>query len=317
MSTELRVDVIPNGSSDFAMYQAPLCLSATNHRLYRQFRSYNMKVKLTAPYHAGIEVYVLKDTWMVRNAIKKACKVYMNTQAISPGQENKVARWHDFRIKPTFNNGTEFHQLLPSGFVTDSNQGGMIFNTTSTGQYDYSSIRLQTGQQAGLVNQGFVIGGTTTNQFDILQAYMDSDDTSSDEANASDAYQDFFTIRDPQPNIDDEGDLAPYNMTDLDNYLVKIDTIHSGKTTTATFDALLGWVFFRHNSEITAANPDVQISATAPSSRFNITTLDGDGNVAGVTACLQVIHSAGKYKGVRSEPIGKIMKINQKEYDVK
>ena len=307
MTTELRVDLIPNGNPDFAMYQASRGLSATNHRLYRQFRSYNMKVKLTAPYHAGIEVYVLKDTWMVRNAIKQACKVYMNTQSMQPGQTNKPARWHDFRIKPTDQNGAEFNQLLPSGFVTNNSGGSVIYNTTSTGQYDYSSVR----SQNSAATMGFVIGGTTGNQFDIVQAYMDLDDTSSDEAVSSDSYSAFFNAHTPQVDIDDEGDLAPYNMTNLDNYLSKIDTIHNGKTTTATFDAPLGWVFFRHNEEIVQGNPDVQVLGAAPAARFQIAT------DRGTTACLQVVHSPGKYKGVRSEPMGRIIKINQTEFDVK
>ena len=308
MSTELRVDLTPNGNPDFAMYQASRGLSATNHRLYRQFRSYNMKVKLTAPYHAGIEVYVLKDTWMVRNAIKHACKVYMNTQTMQPGQTNKPARWHDFRIRPTDKDGNLFAQLLPSGFVTNDSSGLVIYNTTSTGQYDYSSVRAQ-NTSAG--NRGFVIGGTTGTQFDIISAYMDLDDTSTDEAQGSDQYSQFFNEHTPQPSIDDEGDLAPYNMTDLNNYLVKIDTIHSGKTTTAAFDAPLGWVFFRHNEDIVVNGSDVRIPGGESTARFQIVTDNG------TTACLQVIHSAGKYKGVRSEPMGKIIKINQKEYDVK
>ena len=310
MSAELRVDLIPNGNPDFAMYQASRGLSATNHRLYRQFRSYNMKVKLTAPYHAGIEIYVLKDSWMVRNAIKHACKVYMNTQNMQPGQTNKPARWHDFRIKPTDASGQIIPQLLPSGFVTNNANGDVIYNTTSTGQYDYSSVR----SQNNAATMGFVIGGAATGtQFDILQSYMDLDDTSVDEAGSSDSYSAFFSAHTPQASVDDEGDLPPYNRTNLDNYLVKIDTIHSGKTTSASFDAPLGWVFFRHNGDIQNSNPDVAIANA--SGRFQIQT--GLGPNQTTTACLQVIHSSGKYKGVRSEPMGKIIKINQTEFDVK
>ena len=150
----------------------------------------------------------------------------------------------------------------------------------------------------------------SSNQLDIIAQYMNSDDTSSDEAGASDTYANFLTSSTPQSDSDDEGDLAPYNMTNLDNYLVKIDTIHSGKSTTATFDAPLGWIFFRHNSDIRPSATDVTISGA----NGNFQVIDANG---GTTACLQVIHSAGKYKGVRSEPMGKIIKINQKEYDVK
>lgn len=306
MSTELRVDLIPNGNPDVAMYQASKCLSATNHRLYRQFRSYNCKAKLTAPYTGAIEVYILKDTWMVRNAIKQACKVYMNTQVSQPGQTNKPARWHDFRIKPTNPAGNEIAQLIPTGFVTNNVAGPVIYNTTSTGQYDYSDVR---SQNSG-VTSGFVIGGVTGNDFDIIQAYMDLDDTSADEAQSNDAYSAFFQAHAPQLDVDDEGDLAPYNMTDLNNYWVKVDTIHTGKPTTASFDAPLGWILFRHNAEIESRTAD----ATWSESGGTFQNIANDGST---TAILQVIHSPGKYKGVKSTPMGKIVKINSQEYDVK
>lgn len=302
MSTELRVDIIPNGNPDFAVYEAAMGLSATNHRLYRQFRTYNLKVKLTAPYHAGIEVYVLKDTWMVRNAIKKAAKVYHNTTVLAPGMDLKPARWQDFRIKPVINSGTTVSRLLPAGFQIGS---GISYNTSSSGQWDISDVPNQNDNTMWQ----FCIGDIGTNQIDIISRYMDSDDTSSDEANASETYEAF--LQETQADLDDEGDLAPYNMTDLNNYLVKVDTIHNGKTTTASFDAPLGWVFFRHNAEIALMASDVRVTGGQESARFQLITDNG------TTACLQVIHSAGKYKGVRSEPMGKIIKVNSTEYDVK
>lgn len=304
MSTELRVDIVPTGKPDFAFYEAAMGLSSTNHRLYRQFRSYNMKVKLTGPYHAGIEVYVLKDTWMVRNAIKKAAKVYHNTNVLAPGADLKPARWQDFRMKPVLTGGTTVPRLLPIGF----NLGSSIsYNTTNTGQWDISDIPNQTDSTIW----HFCIGDVSGNQINVIQKYMDSDDTTSDEANSQETYSDF--LQEVQSDLDDDGDLAPYNMTNLNNYLVKIDTIHIGKTTTASFDAPLGWVFFRHNSDIVQVNPDVQFNNAASDSTFVL----ADNNTGATTACLQVIHTAGKYKGVRSEPMGKIIKINSKEYDVK
>jgi hypothetical protein len=306
MSTELRVDVIPSSAQGtFAIYEASLGLSATNHRLYRQFRTYNMKVKLTAPYHAGVEIYVLKDTWMVRNAIKKAAKVYYNTHVLAPGQEEKPARWHDFRIRPV-NSGATIGRLNPTGFQLDGSVSGLSYNVTSSGQYDMSDIRSQSSGSSFTMCIGDI---GNSNQIDIISEYMNSDDTTSDEANASAIYGQFLSSSTPQSDTDDEGDLAPYNMTNLDNYLVKIDTIHSGKTTTATFDAPLGWIFFRHNANIRPSATDVLFGDSG-----NFQVIDSDG---GTTACLQVIHSAGKYKGVRSEPMGKVIKINQKEYDVK
>lgn len=302
MSTELRVDIVPNGNPDFAFYEGAMGMSATNHRLYRQFRSYNMKVKLTAPYHAGIEVYILKDTWMVRNAIKKAAKVYHNTNVLAPGADLKPARWQDFRLKPVLTGGLTVGRLLPVGF----NLGTTIsYNITSTGQWDISDVP----SQADGTQYQFCIGDVSGNQINVIRRYMDSDDTTSDVANSQETYDDF--LQRVQGDLDDDGDLAPYNMTNLNNYLVKIDTIHNGKTTTASFDAPLGWVFFRHNTEIINQNPDVAINDINEASRFQIIT------EAGTTACLQVIHSPGKYKGVRSEPMGKIIKINSKEYDVK
>ena len=305
MSTELRVDIVPSGNPDFAFYEGAMGMSATNHRLYRQFRTYNMKVKLTAPYTAGVEIYVLKDTWMVRNAIKKAAKVFYNTHNLAPGAETKPARWHDFRIKPVYSSGNTVPRLYPAGFTLET--GTLEYNLSSAGQWDISDM---VNQQNG-ANYTFVIGDHTSNQVDVIEKYIDSDDTSSDEAGANDTYSDFLLTTNPQSDADDEGDLAPYNMTELNNYLVKIDTIHNGKTTTASFDAPLGWVFFRHNAELNVSSSDVKFGDTNPIGRFQIIT------DAGTTACLQVIHTAGKYKGCKSTPMGKVVKINQKEFDVK
>ena len=302
--TELRVDVIPNGTATFAVYHAGKCLGATNHRLYRQFRQYRMKMKLTAPYTGGVEVYILKDTWMVRNAIKKACEKYMNTLVLEPGQDSKLARWHDFRIKPTDNTGTEIPALNPTGFVTNNAAGSVIYGTTSTGQYDFSDI---VNQMGGLAKQ-LIIGGATASQIDIITAYMNLDDTTVDQANVSDEYSQFFSTQTPQDDVDDEGDLAPYNMTGLDNYLVKVDTLTTDRTTTANFDALLGWVFLRHNAEIDSADPDIRDDTGQP---FQIAT------PIGTTACLQAIHAPGSYKGVYAPAIGKLFQTPQMEYVVK
>lgn len=305
--TELRVDLIPNGTADFAVYHAGKCLGATNHRLYRQFRQYRMKMKLTAPYNGGVEVYILKDTWMVRNAIKKACEKYMNSRVLSPGQERNVARWHDFRIKPTDNAGQEIPALNPIGFVTNNAAGSVIFGTTSSGQYDYSDMTDQSGTVP--VSKQLVIGGTgSTVHFDIIQAYMDSDDTVVDEAGSQDNYSQFFANFAAQEDDDDEGDLAPYNMTNLDNYLVKVDTLTTDRTTTANFDALLGWVFLKHTGDIRTSDP---ANAADTGVAFQIATN------AGVTACVQAIHAPGSYKGVYAPSIGKISQTPQMEYVVK
>lgn len=305
--TELKVDVIPNGTATFAVYHAGKCLGATNHRLYRQFRQYRMKMKLTAPYNGGVEVYILKDTWMVRNAIKKACEKYMNSRVLSPGQEQNVARWHDFRLKPTDSDGQEIPALNPTGFVTNNPLGDVIYGTTSTGQYDFSDMTVQSGTVP--VSKQLVIGGTgTTVHFDILQAYLDSDDTVVDQAASSDEYSQFFTKNRAQEDDDDEGDLAPYNMTNLDNYLVKVDTLTTDRTTTANFDALLGWVFLRHNSEIRTTDPSIAGDLGNP---FQIFTSNG------TIACLQAIHAPGTYKGVYAPSIAKITKTPQQEYVVK
>ena len=190
--TELRIDLIPNDTlSTFTVYHAGKCLGASNHRLYRQFRQYRMKMKLTAPYNGGVEVYILKDTWMVRNAIKKACEKYMNTLVLAPGQTQKLSRWHDFRIMPTDSAGTEIPALKPTGFVTNSPQGPTIYGLTSTGQYNFSDMQPQNILSAQ--SRGLVIGGANNvSQFDIISAYMNSDDTTVDEAGVNDDYSIFF-----------------------------------------------------------------------------------------------------------------------------
>jgi hypothetical protein len=269
-----------------------------------------MKMKLTAPYNGGVEVYILKDTWMVRNAIKKACEKYMNTLVLSPGQDNKLARWHDFRMMPTDSAGNEIPALNPTGFVTNNAAGPLIYGTTSTGQYDFSDMKAQTS--VANITKGLVIGGFTVNQIDIIQAYMNLDDTTVDQAGVQDDYSQFFNSSEPQGDVDDEGDLAPYNMTNLDNYLVKVDTLHTGKTTTANFDALLGLVFLRHEAGFVTTTADAVLGGEAPTQPFQVVTGTGT-----TIACLQAIHAPGSYKGVYAPAIGKISQTPQQEYVVK
>ena len=89
---------------------------------------------------------------------------------------------------------------------------------------------------------------------------------------------------------------------------VKVDTLTTDRPTTANFDALLGWVFLRHNSEIRTTDPGIGDDIGNP---FQITTNSG------TTACLQAIHAPGSYKGVYAPAIAKITKTPQQEYVVK
>ena len=80
-------------------------LSVVNHRLYRQGKTYQVKIDIDNRGDAAVgpaqyEVYALADTWYVQKAWQLARATYLQATAgeravMSP---SKIARWEDFRV---------------------------------------------------------------------------------------------------------------------------------------------------------------------------------------------------------------------------
>ena len=76
-------------------------LSVLNRRLYRMGRNYEAKVDLRNDYAGQVEVYVLRDDWVVQKAYQMAYQAYLdNTMEEREGATGtNVARWEDFRVQ--------------------------------------------------------------------------------------------------------------------------------------------------------------------------------------------------------------------------
>ena len=259
-----------------------------NHRLYRQSRKYYTSVKLQdTPSVAldgtptnGVDVYVLRDTWMLDNAVKMARAAY--EKAVKEEKKalgKQLARWHDFRINlnPSDGAGTvgAYTQVKSQLVNADSLQATIL----NTGDFSLSNARDESnnlGYNFGLWESG--------NQFNILKEYSEHASTSQSptevetnvpygELDASDTSDTTFI------ELQQQGDMPPYdndNMNDLQlwRHVGSLQySPHGHKLSTGVFCAPLGVVML------------------VPHSR--------DVGAAAVQVCFDV--KAGDYKGVYSE----------------
>ena len=80
-------------------------LSVVNHRLYRQGKTYQVKIDIDNRGDAAVgpaqyEVYALADTWYVQKAWQLARATYLQATAGERAvmSSSKIARWEDFRV---------------------------------------------------------------------------------------------------------------------------------------------------------------------------------------------------------------------------
>jgi len=77
-------------------------LSKVNRRLYRQARTYECKLDLTANSTVGeVYVYALADNWMNSRALKMAYAMYLENSKDERARlkDAQLARWEDFRVR--------------------------------------------------------------------------------------------------------------------------------------------------------------------------------------------------------------------------
>ncbi len=114
-------------------------LGVMNNRLYRQSRTYNQTLKVEPGFTGHIDVYVLRNTWMTKNAIKAAHRAYTaNIEDELEVAGEQKGRWHDFRMDIGL---TGFGELKPVAF--DGQLTPAIWNplaSGATGEYRTSRM---------------------------------------------------------------------------------------------------------------------------------------------------------------------------------
>jgi hypothetical protein len=231
-------------------------LSVVNHRLYRQGKTYQVKVDIenrenTGSGPAQYEVWALTDTWYVQKAWQFARAAYLRASAderqFMSGQ--KIARWEDLRVT----SGVSGTDVVPYQY-SESLAGA----ANTDGEFSNSRITLADGT----TQRTFTWGSTpSASEFSILQEYDKSGDTDLAPSTASTNQP----YADADDRVDDKqmddlsflGNAPPYNATAFTNNVwVKIATLdNSGaanpagsstsRTSTGFFNAPCGLVVIK------------------------------------------------------------------------
>lgn len=273
----------------------PALLSETNSKLYRQGRSYRLRLKLVTPHtNQGVQykIFTLPNTWFTHGAVKHAFRNYkaaMQDELMQTG--GKHAKWHDFRIAVSDPDGT------------DSGTGGVTFtganwlHNPTVGDLVNSSVTNSAGTSIG-----FHLVGDVSNSYNIMEhyaRYLEQRRTPPTDFSGPQSYEGMFKGADDLDNLMEEGDQPPYSidmkgwwdsnedgtLNDASTALSYEGTMYSAtgldaaQTHSQWFDAPLGMVY-------------IYTSAAD----FWYTDAEGGPEIAFEAA-------AGSYKGVKSSPI--------------
>ena len=244
-------DVASSGSvvGSLQLVDVGLSLSEVNHRLYRQGKTYQVKVDLKPTEETAVgayEIYALVDTWYVQKAWQLAFQTYQDVTADERAylSDQKIARWEDFRVTSGM---TGIHQTGPYRY-DDTNLAGAY---QVTGEHLASEITLADGS----TQRTFTWGPTTGSSLGLIEEYDKAGNTdlspstlaaANPYAGAMDGVHesqaDDLAARGNEPPYDDE--------TFGTNYWVKIGELVTRptgvqRTTTGFFNAPCGMVVIR------------------------------------------------------------------------
>lgn len=219
-------------------------LSVVNHRLYRQGKTYQVKIDLdpraTGP-NTKYEVYALVDTWYIQKAWQLARAVYLENTANERNVMSKqqIARWEDFRVS----SGLDFGgTIVPSRSSTT-----LAPASDTTGEFELSQITLADG----VTRRSFTWGATAGTELGILVEYdkSGSTDPSPSTSSGAKAYAgvegDVFETS--MDDLAEHGDLPPYNNTNFNTRVwmkvCALDSTPGGqKLSTGYFNAPCGLI---------------------------------------------------------------------------
>lgn len=279
----------PSGTTTNQILDVARCLSAVNHRLYRQGKTYQVKIDLdnrpdeTNPGMASIDVYALVDTWYIQKAWQLARATYLRATADERAVMSKqqIARWEDFRVAAGV--ASPSTDVLPYRF-----SNAFAGANDSAGEFNLSEITLADGT----TQRTFTWGVTSGANLGMLTEYDKSGDTDASPSTSSLSKPYAGTDGDVhETQMDDlqvRGDLPPYDaqnfnasvwvkVATLDNSAAASPSVQGGhsRMTTGYFNAPCGLVILRPSV------PD--------------TSLDG---------LVSMTVKAGQYKGVAAMNMG-------------
>ena len=267
-------------------------LSRHNHRLYRQGRTYEIRVGLDMDVNGVYEVYALRPDWMVMKAWKKAFETFMNNSKEELAKlGNQKARWQDFRVNALSLTGT-------NGDLQGTMRGKTSANLDSitTGDFYPSEVR----DESGTFYRFSWTDPSSASLFNILEEYEKmgnvSNHPTSVETEAAYSGLDDDTVDGQFQHLADDGNTPPYSATGLENTtpLIKVATIGQ----VAPGLGVLSTGFF-----------------TAPCGLFVVRKISG-ADLSTNQAEIYVEAKGGSYKGVHSESMG-TAKLVKNHYEVR
>ena len=260
------------GNASEILVDVGKCLSAINHRLYRQGKLYTVKIEspLHMPAGYGVTIKSLPDTWWMQKAWKLAKDARDEQLSLS---NRAKGRWDDFRVgwDSSYKTGT-----LPSNgdfsatWASDEVQLSKVHDATSSNDYEFvvfGSERDTSNNLFGVIEQYDLIGNTVQNQ--------------PGGAAAQDAYTTLHADGAMVETAGDiralQGDNAPYDM-DSFNGATDIGAINLGSIGTIA----------------SGVQTRTQIIADLPLGLFKVENGTDTGQ------SLQVTVMSGNYKGVKA-----------------
>ena len=228
------------------------CLSAMNHRLYRQGRLYRVRVSVTSPTNPGVTaITTLPDTWYARTAYNKVRDIWMTRIEGMKKEHGKLAvgRWNDFHVGYDATHRTNFTSSKLPEEVTDAT-GTQAAISLGNADWNLSPLLDNDGNE---VTFRFLSKTSTSNVFNILDTFENAHNIFAPDPSGTgaSAYADFnLGEGGDQSGLQDEGDYPPYHETDfpqlevLQNTLVVLGdssgAARAGRMSTGYFDAPLG-----------------------------------------------------------------------------
>lgn len=240
-SMDLRSSAV---ESDYYVLDVARNLSVANHRLYRQGKTYQVKVDLE-PGHAASKynVFALVDTWYVQKAWQLARARYLENVSAERAVMSKqqIARWEDFRVGAGLS-GHAGGLLLPAPYST-----GLASNADTDGEFDVTEITMADGT----TKKGFHWAASTLSQFGILEEFDKSGDTDLSPSTVSGNKAYAGTEGDVQETSMDDlaarGNSPPYNAANFNTRIwVRVGLLDGvsahGKLSTGYFNAPCGLI---------------------------------------------------------------------------
>jgi len=268
-------------------------MSRANRRMYPEDRIYRVRFKLEQPGITRLNVYTLKPTWRVMNALRLAKEAWLNNtedefRAIPKGLRPK---WRTFRTYGPLGNSPHLYGLT---FQVDPTTNNVVSSVQTSGEFDISRVVTSGGAEKWMTLSNNVLGG----QLGIFDEYAQgrpvvapTPDAISTSNVGNVAYDELQDDIDSEiiDDIADEGNLPPYNAV-----------VPHGDMLTAT--------------SITVDGDSNMISwIDVPTGWFILNTPTQDEDLEGSSVCMHVKETP---TGLWSKPIGKTIKQKDGTYKV-